>query len=63
MKPNIEAKILKYLGKHPEGIMILDLAAALSVHRHTLVKYIYRLEGAGKIRIRKIGVAKLCYLT
>jgi len=59
---NIETKIIKYLGKHPEGIMILDLADVMDVHRHTLTKYIYRLEGAGKIKIRKLGVAKLCYL-
>lgn len=59
---NIEIKILSYLGKHPEGTMILDLAAALGSHRHTVTKYVYRLEGMGKIKIRKIGIAKLCYV-
>ena len=58
----IENKILKYLGKHPEGTMILDLAYAIGTHRHTATKYVYRLEGAGKIKMRKIGIAKLCYL-
>ncbi len=57
-----EAKILKYLKKHPEGTMILDLADAIGAHRHTITKYVYRLEGMGKIKIRKIGIAKLCYL-
>jgi len=57
----IEEKILKYLRKHPEGTMILDLAKELNVHRHTATKYVYRLEGAQKIEIRKIGIAKLCY--
>ena len=57
-----EKKILKYLKKHPEGTMILDLAKALKIHRHTATKYVYRLEGAQKIKIRKIGIAKLCYL-
>jgi DNA-binding Lrp family transcriptional regulator len=59
---NVEAKILNYLRKHPEGIMILDLADAIGMHRHTVTKYVYRLEGAGKIKIRKVGIAKLCYL-
>ncbi len=58
----IEKKILKYLKKHPEGTMILDLADAIGAHRHTVTKYVYRLEGSGKIKIRKLGIAKLCYL-
>ena len=58
----IEEKILKYLKKHPEGTMILDLADAIGAHRHTITKYVYRLEGMGKIKIRKIGIAKLCYV-
>ena len=58
----IEKKILKYLEKHPEGIMLLDLADAIGVHRHTITKYVYRLEGYEKIKMRKIGIAKLCYL-
>jgi len=58
----IEQKIINYLKKHPEGTMLLDLADATGVHRHTATKYIYRLEGMGKIKVRKIGIAKLCYL-
>jgi DNA-binding MarR family transcriptional regulator len=59
---SMETKILNYLKKHPEGIMILDLADAIGTHRHTVTKYVYRLEGMGRIKIRKIGIAKLCYL-
>lgn len=62
MMDAIETKIIGYLKKHPEGIVILDLADALGVHRHTITKYVYRLEGAGKISIRKVGIAKLCYV-
>ncbi len=57
-----EAKILKYLEKHPEGTMILDLANAIGAHRHTITKYVYRLEGMGLLSVRKIGIAKLCYV-
>ena len=59
---SIESEIFKHLKKHPEGVMILDLAEAIGVHRHTVTKYVYRLEGAGKIKVRKVGIAKLCYL-
>ncbi len=58
----IENKIVKYLKKHQEGTMILDLADGIGAHRHTVTKYVYRLEGMGLLKIRKIGIAKLCYL-
>ncbi|MCD6274921.1 MAG: HTH domain-containing protein, partial [Candidatus Aenigmarchaeota archaeon] len=59
---DIEKKIIRILKKDREGITILDMANKLKVHRHTLTKYIYRLQGEGKIKIREIGRAKLCYL-
>ncbi len=58
----IEKKIMEYLKKHPEGTMILDLADAVGAHRHTVTKYVYRLEGRGSLSVRNIGIAKLCYL-
>lgn len=61
-KMSIEDRVTNYLKKHPEGVTILDLSDAMGVHRQTLTKYVYRLEGSGKIRIRKVGIAKLCYL-
>ena len=59
---DIEKKIIRILKKDREGITISDMANKLKVHRHTLTKYIYRLQGEGKIKIREIGRAKLCYL-
>lgn len=56
-----EDRILKYLKNNREGVMFLDLAGALGIHRHTAKKYAYILEKKGKITIRKVGVAKLCY--
>ena len=58
----IEEKILGLLKKDTEGITISEIADKLNLHRHTITKYIYRLEGRGTIKIRKIGIAKLCYL-
>ncbi len=59
---DIEKKIPGILKKDREGITISEMAEKLKVHRHTMTKYIYRLEGKRKIKIRKIGIAKLCYL-
>jgi len=58
----MEDKILEFLKGNPQGLMISEIADALGVHRHTITKYIYKLEGAGLIKIRKVGIAKLCYL-
>ena len=58
----MENKIIQHLKKNPQGLMISEIADALNVHRSTVTKYIYRLEGMGIIKIREIGIAKLCYL-
>lgn len=58
----IEERIIGLLKKDTEGITISDIAEKLELHRHTITKYIYRLEGRETIKIRKIGIAKLCYL-
>ncbi|MGC9310635.1 MAG: hypothetical protein ACP5E4_02830 [Candidatus Aenigmatarchaeota archaeon] len=59
---DIEKKILGILGKRREGVTLMELADELKIHRHTLTKYVYKLDGEGKITLRKVGVAKLCYL-
>jgi len=55
-------KILKYLQKNGKGETFSNIAKSIGVHRHTATKYIYELIGEGKIEIREIGTAKLCYL-
>jgi DNA-binding Lrp family transcriptional regulator len=59
---DIEKRILRALKNNREGLTISELAKKLKLHRHTIPKYIYKLEGERKIKIRKVGVAKLCYL-
>ena len=59
---NAEKKILKYLEKNREGDTFSGIAKALGMHRHTATKYIYKLIGEGKIRIRRISTAKVCVL-
>ncbi|MCD6274810.1 MAG: HTH domain-containing protein, partial [Candidatus Aenigmarchaeota archaeon] len=59
---DIEKRILKLLKKEGEGVTVSDLAKKSKLHRHTIAKYIYKLESQKKIKIREIGRAKLCYL-
>jgi predicted ArsR family transcriptional regulator len=56
-------KIIKILAKHSEGLSITEIAKILGVHRHTITKYIYQLIGAGVVYQRKVGPAKLFYLS
>jgi len=58
----IKSKILNTLGKHPEGLTILDISKLTGIHRHTATKYVYWLIGAGVVLMREIGRAKVCYL-
>jgi len=62
MERDFGREILKILAKHPEGLTINQIADELGIHRHTLTKYVYELSGAQKIFVRKVGVAKLCYI-
>jgi DNA-binding Lrp family transcriptional regulator len=58
----IEKKIIRALEKNKEGLMLTELSDKVGVHRHTLTKYVYKLEAESRIKLRKAGIAKLCYL-
>ena len=55
--------ILEVLRKHPEGLTIVSIAKLSGLHRHTSTKYIHELIGADMVFQRKVGAAKLCYLS
>ena len=59
---SIENEIVDILKKHPEGLTITEISRLLMMHRHTTIKYIYRLIGSELLFQRKVGPAKLCYL-
>lgn len=59
---SMKSKILISLASHPEGLTILELSSLLGSHRHTIVKYLFELKGAGKIIQRPVGSAVLHYL-
>jgi len=64
MKENdiIKNKIIGILKKHPQGMLIKNLATELKYSRQTISKYILGLKGEKKIIIRPIGLGKMIYL-
>lgn len=54
-------KIMKLLDGHPEGLTIQKVADLTGMSRLTATKYIHELLGEGKIRERKVGVARLLF--
>jgi Holliday junction resolvase len=61
-KNEIKEKIKEVLSKHPEGLTFTQIARELGMHRHTITKYIYKLDGEGIILVRDLKTLKLCYL-
>ena len=59
---DIKEKIIEVLSQHPEGLTFTQIAKELSMHRHTITKYIYKLDGEGIIFVRDFKTLKLCYL-
>ncbi len=55
-------KIIKELRKHKEGYTISELARALGISRHTVEVVFAYLEGAGKVSVRRAGMARIYYL-
>ncbi len=61
-KNDVKDRILSILKKHPEGLTIVEIAKYIGMSRHSVTKYVYQLLGEKKIKQRKVGTAKLCYL-
>lgn len=53
--------IIKELKLSKEGYTISELSSKLKVSRHTIANIFAFLEGAQKISIRKVGMAKIYY--
>lgn len=49
------------LKKNRDGLTIVDIAGALKISRNTVAVALAELKGAGLIRIRPVGIAKLHY--
>jgi GNAT superfamily N-acetyltransferase len=59
MENDIQHRILKILDRSPEGLQVEEMAASLSLTRHTVAKYLEVLKAEGKIHFKKVGRAKL----
>ena len=51
--------VLSLLRKHPEGLTIQNISDMLHYHRITVRNALSNLEGAEKVKFRRIGRAKL----
>jgi len=61
MKSNRE-KIIKELRKNPDGFTVSELSKKLSLSRQTIANCFAFLEGAEKVKIRQVGMAKVYYI-
>ena len=53
-------KVVGILKKNLDrGLTITELVKASKLSRHTVITSLTKLEGAGKVSIRKIGMAKV----
>lgn len=57
----IRDKIAKELKKNPNGYTISELAKILKISRQTVSNSFAFLEGANRVKIRKVGMAKIYY--
>ncbi len=57
----IRDKIIKELKSSKEGNTISELAKKLKTSRNTVAIVFAFLEGAGKVSVRKAGMAKIYY--
>ena len=54
------SKVIKILNKNSDsGLTITELVKVSKFSRHTVITSLAKLEGAGKVSIRKIGMAKI----
>jgi len=59
---HIREKILEILKVHPEGLTIESVSSQIGLHRQTVTKYLFWLDGANVIYRRRVGSATLHYL-
>lgn len=53
--------VIELLKKNTDGLTIVEIAQLLKISRNTVAVALAELKGAGLIRIRQVGMAKLHY--
>jgi len=60
---DIQSKILTVLKKQPKGLTVIETAKELNLGRNTVAKYLELLALSGKAEMRKVGAAKIFFLS
>ena len=61
-RKNAKELIVNALRKHPEGLMLTEIAKITDMNRYTVTKYIHELIGSGSVFQKEAAAAKMCYL-
>lgn len=57
------ARIREALKKNPRGMNVIEIAAAIDMHRQSVTKYLEMLVISGQVEMRTFGPAKVYYLS
>ncbi|WP_048198301.1 PocR ligand-binding domain-containing protein [Methanocella arvoryzae] len=57
------ARIREVLKKNPRGMNVIEIAAAIDMHRQSVTKYLEMLVISGQVEMRTFGPAKVYYLS
>ncbi len=58
---NKKESVIRLLRRNRDGLTVVEIARTLSISRNTVAVVLAGLIGAGKVRVRPVGVAKLHY--
>jgi len=61
MTKDVSQKIERLLANESRGLLIVEIAQRVGVHRHTARKYVECMAAEGRIVRRKVGRATICY--
>lgn len=61
MENFIRKKIISELKKNPSGFTVSELSKKLNLSRQTVSNSFAFLEGARKVKIRQVGMAKIYF--
>ena len=61
MMENNREKIIRELKRNTKGFTISELSKKLKISRHTVSNCFAFLEGARKVKIRQVGMAKIYF--
>ena len=53
--------VTEALKKNTDGLTIMEIASLLKISRNTVAVALAEIKGAGLVRIRQVGMAKLHY--